>query len=238
MIRVAICDDNSLDLSHLRTMLQKCEVPLTVVEYANGENLLWDVETETERFDLYLLDIYLSGVSGVEAAGRIRAMDEHAMLVFVSVSDDFYREAFDLYAFQYLIKPVEQEALESVLKKAAEEMRRQREMVLSITYRGRTSVLRYDEIEFISSSNRMLCFHLRDGGERMCYGKLDEIAARLKSEEFVRCHQSYIINLRYVLERVAEGFRMKNVIIPISRSFAEEAQTALNQYLFGVFESS
>lgn len=238
MIRVAICDDNEFDLSRLHNALESCGIPLEITGYTSGENLLWDVETEKAGFDIYLLDIYLAGVSGIDTARRIRAVDEQAVLIFVTTSKDFYQEAFDVYALYYLVKPVEQQALNTLMQKAAAGMERQREMVLPVTYRGRTSLLRYDEIGYISSSNHTLRFHLHGGGERTCYGKLDEITAQLKSGSFIRCHQSYIVNLRYVQERAADGFHMENAVIPISRAYADEAQEAFNQYLFDAFEQT
>lgn len=236
MIRAAICDDNKFDLAHLRSLLENCGIPLEIAEYADAENLLWDIETEKAAFDIYLLDIYLSGASGMEAARRLRAMDEHSVLIFVTASRDFYQEAFDVYALYYLVKPATQETLNALMERVAARMEHQRQAVLPISYRGRTCILRHDEIEYISSSNHTLCFHLHGGEERICYGKLDEVVAQLSSGSFTRCHQSYIVNLQYVRERVADGFRMGNAVIPISRSYSEEAQAALNQYLFGAFE--
>lgn len=238
MLRAAICDDNEFDRARLRDALENCGIPLQITEYTDAENLLWDTETEKTIFDIYLLDIYLSGVSGVEAARRIRAIDEQAVLIFVTASREFYQQAFDVFALYYLVKPVEQGAVNALMQKAVAGRQRQREMVLPITYRGHTSILRFDEIEYISSSNHMLTFYLHDGGERICYGKLDEVAMQLKSGSFVRCHQSYIVNLRYVLERVPQGFRTVNTIIPISRAYAETAQAAINQYLFDAFEQT
>lgn len=237
MIRVAICDDNVSDLARLRTMLEGCGLSLTITDYACGENLLWDVETEKARFDIYLLDIYLEGISGVEAARRIRAKDGCAALIFVSSSDSYYRDAFDLFATNYLIKPLKQTALNTVMMKAAEGIRRQRDLILPITYRGCTYVLKQKDIEYISSSNRMLSFYMVSGEEHVCYGKMDQITAQLKSGDFVRCHQSYIINLRYVLERTSNGLLIGNTVIPISRSYAEEAEAAVNRYLFSAFDS-
>lgn len=238
MIQAAVCDDNPSDLSHIRALLQNCGIPLSITEYANAENLLWDIETNKARFDIYLLDIYLKEISGMDAARRIRALDENAVLIFTTSSRDFYQDAFQVYAFNYLVKPVEQSTLNTVMKKAAGAAQKLQEKVLPITYRGQTFLLRHEQIEYISSSNRILCFHLRDGIKRQCYGKLDEIAAQLKNEIFVRCHQSYIVNLHYVLERTTEGFRMESTIIPISRSYAARVQEATNQYLFGVFENN
>lgn len=238
MIQVAICDDNPSDLSRIRALLQNCGTPLSITGYPNAENLLWDIETHKARFNIYLLDIYLKEISGMDAARCIRALDEDAVLIFTTSSRDFYQDAFEVYAFNYLVKPVEQSALNAVMEKAVGAAQRLLEKVLPITYRGQTFLLRHEQIEYISSSNRILCFHLRGGIKRQCYGKLDEIAEQLKNEIFVRCHQSYIVNLHYVLERVPEGFHMESTVIPISRSYAAKAQEAINRYLFGIFENN
>lgn len=238
MIRAAICEDNEIDLSHLRSLLENCGIPLEIAEYANGETLLWDVETGSACFDIYLLDIYLTGISGIETARRIHMADENAVLIFTTVSAEFCLEAFSLFAFNYLVKPVEQAALNTVMEKAAAGLRRRQETVLPITYRGCTSVLRYEEIEYISSSKHTLYFHLHNGEEKMCYGKLDELAEQIKSKTFLRCHQSYIVNLRYVLERTPEGIRMTDTVIPVSRTYAENTEKAINQRLFTSFENA
>lgn len=238
MIRVAVCDDNPSDLSRIRALLQNCGTPFSITGYTNAENLLWDIETNQSRFDIYLLDIYLKEISGINAARRIRALDESAILIFTTSSRDFYQDAFEVYAFNYLIKPVEQSALNDVMERAVRATQRLQEKVLPITYHGETFLLRHEQIEYISSSNRILCFHLRGGIKRQCYGKLDEIAEQLKNGIFVRCHQSYIVNLHYVLERTPEGFHMESKTIPISRSYAAKAQEAINQYLFGIFENN
>ena len=238
MIRVAICDDNERDRFHLWSMLKNCALPLQIAEYSSADALLWDIETGSARFDLYFLDIYLSGLSGVDAARRIRETDRSALLVFVSSSEEFYRDAFDLYALNYLIKPVDRDKLEPVMKKAVDELSRLQERLLPVTSHGRTYLLRYDEIEYIFSRNHALYFHMTNGEEKSCYGKLDDVASQLKSDAFARCHQSYIVNLAHVLEHMPGNFRMKDTVVPISRSYANAAQTALYRYLFNIFDEN
>lgn len=238
MIRVALCDDTAADRIHLRSLLKNCAFPLEITEYSSGDELIWDVETEKVRFDIYLLDIYLTGISGVETAQRLRAVDDRALLIFTSTSEEFYREAFDVYALNYLVKPVEQGALDTAMRKAADELERQREKVLIISSRGRTQILRHDDIEYISSANHSLCFHMRGGEEHSSYGKLDTIAEQLTVDSFVRCHQSYIVNLLHVTGHAPKKFYIRDVTIPVSRSYAVQAQEALNRYLFGIFEKN
>lgn len=236
MMRVAICDTDAPERARLHAMLNRCPASLEISEYADAEALMWDVETGKAHFDLYLLDICLPDLDGLEAARRIRGMDSEAALVFFSSSEEFYREAFEVYALNYFLKPVEQETLDVMVAYASKRLQERQERTLTINYRGHTHVLRYENIEYISSSNHTLLFRLHNGEERRCYDKLDKVDAQLDHDVFVRCHQSHIINLRYVRDRIPNGFRMTNTVIPISRTYTVTAQKALNRYLLGIFE--
>ncbi len=102
-MRIAVCDDCREDALLLKEYLAGHEISV----YADAESLLTDVEENNKQFDLYLLDIFMEeSMNGIELAKRLRRGQEEALLCFVSTSDDFYREAYDLYAVQYLIKPV------------------------------------------------------------------------------------------------------------------------------------
>ncbi len=106
MIRIAICEDKDEDREALRNMLCHTKILCDFTEYTSAESLLFDIETNHKQFDLFLLDIYLPGQNGVEAARCIRAANPDAVIIFLSTSEEFYREAFDLFAFHYLIKTV------------------------------------------------------------------------------------------------------------------------------------
>lgn len=238
MFKIAVCEDAAEDLAHLRSELHKIKIPCDITEYTNAETLLFDVEEGYKQFDLFFLDIYLPGQNGVEAARRIRAKDENAVLIFLSVSEDFYREAFDVYAFHYLIKPIGQAALKEVLQKAEKNIQKQQKDRLQLSFRGQNIILTCKEIVYISSSNHTLCFHLHNGKEQTIYGKLDEIEIRLDSELFVRCHKSFMVNLLYVDKWTHEGFYVENTLIPISRSYAQNVKEIYHRRLFGIFQDN
>lgn len=235
MIHIAICEDNDEDLAHLRSLLCQTKIACDFTEYASAEPLLLDIETHQKRFDLFLLDIFLPGQNGVAIARHIRETDEKAVLIFLSSSEDFYREAFDLYAFHYLIKPVCLADLTEVLTKAAALISAPEE-TLCITFRGQNSILRHADITYIDSSNHVLCFHMQDGQEYTAYGRLDEIRTQLASELFVRCHKSFIINLIHVDRLTREGFHIGSTLIPISRTYAADAKERYHKRLFGIFQ--
>lgn len=234
MIRIAVCEDNKRDLTHLHQILGQIEIPCDITEYETAESMLKDLETCGKSFDLFMLDIYLPGLSGVEAAQRIRAKSKSALLVFLSTSEDFYREAFDLYAFQYLIKPIQKDSLSDVLQKAADIINRPEE-TLRISFNGQDTILRQSDIAYVSSSNHILLFHMQDGTEHTSYGKLDELQPRLADNFFIRCHKSFIVNIRYVTKLTKNGFFIEDTLIPISRNYAAGARESYKKLLFDVF---
>lgn len=234
MIRIAVCEDNKKDLAHLHQLLGQMKIPCDITEYKTAESLLRDFETNGKRFDLFILDIYLSGLSGVDAARHIRAKNKNALLVFLSTSEDFYREAFDLYAFQYLVKPVRKDLLSDVLQKVADIINRPEE-TLRISFNGQDTILRQLDISYVSSSNHILLFHMQDGTKYTSYGKLDEMQPRLTRHCFVRCHKSFIVNIRHVTKLTKEGFYIEETLIPISRTYAADARENYKKLLFDVF---
>lgn len=237
MIHIAICEDNDGDLAHLRSLLCQTKIPYDFAEYTSAEPLLLDMENNRKRFDIFLLDILLPGQNGVETARRIRELDEKAVLIFLTISEDFYREAFDLYAFHYLIKPLCLADLTEVLTKASRYISAPEE-TLRITSHGQDILLHHTDIAYIDSSNHVLCFHMQDGQEYTSYGRLDEIQTVLVSGLFVRCHKSFIINLIHVDRLSREGFHIGNTLIPISRTYASTAKDSYHRRLFGIFQEN
>lgn len=237
MIRIAVCEDKEDDMAHIRSMLCQTKILCNFTEYTSAETLLSDIETNQKQFDIFILDIYLPGQNGVEAARCIRAANQNAILIFLSSSDEFYREAFDLYAFHYLIKPVRSADLAEVLQKAADTVAAPEE-TLQIAFRGQKTILRHVDIMYISSSNHTLHFHMQDGREYISYGRLDELEAQLVSESFVRCHKSFIANLLYVNRLTREGFYIAETLIPISRSYSAGAKKSYHKRLFGIFQDN
>lgn len=235
MIHIAICEDNDRDLAHLRSLLCQTKIPCDFTEYTSAEPLLLDLESRQKTFDIFLLDILLPGQNGVEAARHIRELDRKAVLIFLTSSEDFYREAFDIYAFHYLLKPVALATLTEVLTRAADHIAAPEE-TLHIMSRGQDIRLRHADISYIDSSNHVLSFHMQDGQEYTSYGRLDEIQTRLASGLFVRCHKSFIINLIHVGRLTREGFYIGNTLIPISRTYAASAKESYHRRLFGIFQ--
>lgn len=224
MIRAALCDGDKRERERLRSMLGRFQLTVEVTEYDAIDALLWDMETDGARYDLYILPF------GADNADRLRTMDGEALMILLAEE----KGETDGRTLGSLEKPVEEKALRPLLEKAAERLRQYKRRVMVITQRGRTHVLRFEDIEYISSANHTLRFHLRSGEEYSCYGQLDKVSTQLNPELFVRCHQSHVVNLAYVTSHTAKAFRISGTVIPISRSYAPQARRALEEYLFHI----
>jgi len=147
-MKIAVCDDCHEDAMRLETFLEGQDIRL----YFDPQRLLADVENRQMRFDLYLLDIFMDdSMGGIELAERIRARDEEAVICFVSTSDAFYRQAYDLYAVQYLLKPVQEADVRQLLERLVRRRGRERDQRLGYKWRGQAGFIPYSRILYIDS---------------------------------------------------------------------------------------
>ena len=123
MISIAVCDDELLDCvtisAQIRTIMEELGAAFCIEQFQSGGELLKSLG----RFDIIFLDILMEGMDGMETARRCRSLAFDKVLVFFSSSRDYVFDAYDVEAFHYLVKPVDQEKLRQVLKRATEKER-------------------------------------------------------------------------------------------------------------------
>lgn len=228
-MKIAVCDDCKKDILQLTTFLKAHEVKT----YSCAETLLADVEEKQIHFDLYLLDIYIEDtMNGIELAKRLRSQDAAAAICFVSTSNDFYREAYDLYAVQYLLKPVCREDVEQLLERVSGNMAREKQQCLAFRWRGKTGTIPYGKILYISSREHTLFIHCTDGTVQECTGKLNEMAVKICGNVFCRCHQSFIVNMYQAESLSGKELFISGSSIPVSRRYYAEVKRRYQEILF------
>lgn len=228
-MKIAVCDDCRKDAQDLADLLAGHEVRI----YTCSEALLGDVQLKRVQYDLYFLDILMEGsMDGIKLAEIIRRNDAEAVICFVSTSDGFYREAYDLYAVQYLLKPVQEKDIKRLLERVSGSRARNNGQSLSFKWRGIQGSIAYGKIHYISSCGHTVSIHCVDGSVQEFIGKLNEIAGKICGEIFCRCHQSFIVNMYHV-----ECMRGRELIIagdsiPISRRYYEDIKNRYQEMLF------
>lgn len=228
-MKIAVVDDCREDAYNIKNMLCGHEVSL----YFDAKSLLADVDQKENAYDLYLLDIYIEGaMSGIELAQKLRLSAEETAICFISTSGDFYREAYDLYAVQYLIKPVRQEALMQLLNRISKSLVRDEERSLSFTWRKAAGSISYGKILYISSMGKTLSIHCKDGTVQKCTGKLNELELHLDNRVFCRCHQSFLVNMYKVENLSGTELMISNIPVPVSRRYYPEVKRRYQKILF------
>ena len=160
---------------------------------------------DTEPVRLAFLDIEMPGGDGFSLAAYMEERHQGLPYVFLTGHADFALESYDVDAAGYLLKPPAAEKLAALLKKHLAPPARPRVCVQS----GRRKRYLYlDEIVFAESEHHRIRIHLSDGEKVMCGEKLGDFAARLDGR-FLRCHQSYLVNMAHIAD-VGEDFILKD----------------------------
>ena len=203
MIKIAICDDEANIRAYLSSLIRAQDCPCEIVEYASAGDCLAD----TQKIDLLFLDIELapsgSGLDGMALARKIRerATVTQPVIIFVTGYERYVFDAFDVGAFQYLLKPVNEEKFAQVFARAVEQIAANREnpqkgRVLTLQSANTSKTVPLDSIYYIESSNHKVELHLKDG-EFACYAKIGDLELELQ-DQFFRIHKGYLVNLSYV----------------------------------------
>ena len=201
MIRIAICDDEANTRAYLSSLIRAQSCPCEIVEYASASDCLAD----TREVDLLFLDIELapSGdrLDGMALARTIRerTTGTQPVIIFVTGYERYVYDAFDVGAFQYLLKPVDEEKFAQVFTRAVAQIGTAREKpgpVLTLQSANASKTVPLDSIYYIESSNHKVELHLKDG-EFACYAKIGDLEVELQ-DQFFRIHKGYLVNLAYV----------------------------------------
>ena len=177
----------------------------TISSYTNEEALFSDAAED--GFSLYLLDVVLSGTNGIAFAKRLRAADPDAVVIFISSSVEYAAESYDVNAFYYLLKPLSEEKLFSVLGNAAALVRGRKRSLFVKTADG-TKRLLFDEICYVDLHARRARFVCRSRvvtGLQLTRSFRDEVVPLLSDGRFFPCGASLVVNLSEIHSIQQEG---------------------------------
>ena len=209
MLRVAICDDSALERELLADYLSHyCNshaIPYTCMMYECGEPLYYELG-DGGWFDIVLLDILMRPSLGIDVARRLREIGYKGTIVFCTAALDFAPESFEVGASGYLLKPYNVETFERTMNRILAD-------IIENTYaiKSRSQVLHIprDEIMYVESHNSQCILHKVGHKTYTLYKKLGEIENELAAPCFLRCHQSFLVNMNYV-KAVDKDFTLTN----------------------------
>lgn len=200
-MQIGICDDQKEIREMIMDKVKRCYPTEGIIAYGSGRELL----DARHLPDILFLDIQMPEPDGMETARELRKRDGQMIIIFVTVTEDYVFQAFDVGAFHYLVKPLEDEKLGEVLEKAVsqykeraiESMGAKRERPsLMITSKGEHITVPFEDIVYAEVFNRKIILHTMDADIEY-YGKMKELEKRA-GEDFYRSHRAYLVNFNFV----------------------------------------
>ena len=215
MYRIAHCDDEQSEVAKIREMLSNylqshAKLDFEVGIFENAESLLSKVQGGYAP-DLILMDIYMEGKSGIEAARELQEMGNRSRIIFLTTSEQHAVEAFRLEAAQYLVKPVSESEIFSLLDKQIEVLEQEKQKYVALEMDSRTFRIMVRDIVYCEAQGKKQYLHLIDGTQicvRMSMTGLEELF--LSYGEIVRIGKWYIINMDHVEGMNSQAVQMDN----------------------------
>lgn len=232
-LNIALCDDDTMECKLLKRLLENCfsgmEHTFRISEFQDGSSYL-EACADME-FDIVFMDIYMTGISGIEAVRQARR-DSKSQFVFTTTSRDHAVEAFSLNAAHYLLKPVEETGVREALTRCLARMEQKPTGYLNIkTGQGQVPVPT-DNIVYIEVHNKLSVVHTGKN-EFSTYSSLDTLYELLDEAVFMRAQRSFIVNMHYI-----EAFHYDHVVlkggkeIVLSRNNRADLKKKYQQFLF------
>ncbi len=231
---IAVCDDEILVCQFLankiQTILEEMQISCIVRQFYNAKELL----KAEEQFDIIFLDIIMQELDGMQAAELFREKAFDKILIFVSSSREYVFDAYEVEAFWYLIKPINDEKLKKVLQRAICKIDNSPQEFMLVNSEGQKKKFFLEDIYYFEIQGRKIYAHGKTGVFSF-YEKIGMLEQHLQGRSFFRCHKSYLVNLKYVKGYNRQELTMDNgetVFIAKRRyeSFCKEILAYLKQW--------
>lgn len=244
MVRTLIIDDEALARRRIRHLLEQRQDVEVLGECKNGEEAIGAIEEKQP--DLIFLDIQMKDMSGFEVLENIQSTS-FPLIVFVTAYDQYAIKAFDIFAFDYLLKPFKEERFALSVDKAVASLEKQHTSELPqsdqiksllnylsdqhstatspafsntipIKGAGKISFVEIQDIVHIEASGYYIEIHTADK-KYLLRESLSNMAEKLDDQFFLRIHRSTIVNLQYLEELKNNGASEVEVVMKNSRAF-------------------
>lgn len=225
--KIAICDDSDADRKYVLNMVnhwaESAGYLIHTDVFSSAENFLFHYAEEND-YDILLLDIEMGDMDGVTMAKKLRKSNDTIQIIFITGYSDYISEGYEVAALHYLMKPVKEEKLCSVLDRAAEKLSKN-EKVLNFEIGGEMVRVPVYQIRYADVMGNYVTIHaLSDVTVKMTLGELEKEL----DERFYRAGRSTIINLTQISRVTKNEIRLSDgTTIPLPRRAYEGINRAI-----------
>lgn len=217
----------------------------TLTEYLARYAEKYGLAVETERFvdplkllggykpiyDIIFMDIIMPHLNGMDAAEKLRKIDNDTVLIFVTNMQNYAVKGYEVNALDFIVKPVSYSLFEAKMNRAVKVVSEKHdENSISVTVDGVTRVLPIGKILYVEVAGHVVTYHT-DSGDYPVRGTLDKAERALPKECFARCNYCYLVNLKYVKSVDSNYVDVTGHKLAVSRNKKKDFLNALANYL-------
>ncbi len=231
-MKFAICDDNREYINKTEAYIDKLKDERVDYDiYYSGEELLFQYENNKADYDAIFLDMEMEKINGIETADKIRRIDKHVIIVFVTSHTKYMQESFKCSPFRFLVKPVEFEDFKKVYYEILLKISENEETFVFLENKKRKRIFCSD-IVFMESSAHSIIIHTRNGETHKIRKTMNELIKEINPEKFARTHRAYVVNLDYVYQISENEISLHSYSAPVhlSKSYKKEFEYKFLHY--------
>lgn len=232
--RAAIVDDSQEYREEVREVLQsvadRCEKAMECLDFSRAEKLENELQAGA-YFDIYVLDIEMPGMNGMELARGIRDKYPEVCIIFVTSYSRFALESYEIDAYQYILKDKLAQrlpqAMEKYFRRTAEETE---EACYTISTNNRLERFRFKDIIWIYKSEKYAVFVTKEKTYRQ-RATLSDVCKMLPEGDFVFIERGIVVNIPYIDKVNGNEMTLVNgKVLNASRSYLKKVREEITRY--------
>lgn len=233
-MKIFLCDDNEQALEFYSEKLHELakihNQELDLKTFKSGRELLFHFEDVGDIADAVYLDINMPGIDGVETAERLKQAGFSGELIFLTVSENHFLPAFDVGAFNYIIKKqTTSKRFETIFLKVVELVENRKKECILVSNGGAHRKIELESIHYFEVRKRIVTVHYEDQKFQF-FTSMDKLENRLVGKGFYRVNRSYLVAVESIKSTTYNSLQMENGDeVPIGRSYQKE----VHKYLKG-----
>jgi DNA-binding LytR/AlgR family response regulator len=221
-MNILICDDIKKDADKFAAMVAQSGFEAQTAVFTRPSQTL-DYICSNADIDACFLDIIMPEMNGIKLAEKLRENNFTKDIVFITTSNDFASQSYQVKAFDYLLKPLTLEKVRNVMGKLKKSQENADKAGLSVVTKEATRFVLFRDISHVEVIRHIIYIELLDKSIIKMYAAFSRIEKQfLEDNRFAKCHRSYIVNLNEIMTMGKKELTMKNGSkIPISRSYSQ-----------------
>ncbi|WP_338564066.1 LytTR family DNA-binding domain-containing protein [Paraclostridium sordellii] len=233
MLNIVICEDEieqqEILKDYLEQILNEINSKYEILIFNSGEELF---KNYPDNIDIFLLDIQMDGLNGMEVARKIRQIDKKEVeIIFTTSLIEYIQEGYEVRAYRYLLKPIKLEDLKKHIILCIEELTKNKESYIAVNEKNNTCKVKISEITYIEIQKREMTIHTINE-DYTINSSMSKLENELSKYNFYRCHKSFMVNIDFI-KNIKQYIAIldNKEEVPISRYRFKETKSRFLSYL-------